>query len=172
MTTDTVRIVPPRVPFGPSLGRTPPGTGNGLVQGFRKAPAGAVSERHMRNGGKQSLITHVFEGLDVGKGLTPHGLKQSQGLLGHPLVNGFRRDVHRLAQLRDLRRSLGQGRVGLTPSANRHEGEEELTRTLRRPWDQAGATCGGFDVIGRKEVCEHGYRTAWTGRHGSLLGRV
>jgi hypothetical protein len=40
----------------------------------------------------------------------------------HPLVNGFRRDVHLLAQWRDLRRSLCQCRVGLTPSAKRHEG--------------------------------------------------
>ena len=172
MTQDTVLIVPHGVNFGPSFGRTPARAGAGLVQGFWQSKAGAVSEIHMRKGGKQSIITHVFEGLDFGKGLTEHGLKKSNGLLVHPLVNGFRRDVHLLAQWRDLRRSWCPCRVGLTPSATRHEGEEEFARHLRRTLDKAGATCRGFDVVGRQEVGSHGYRTACTGRHGSLPGMV
>ena len=62
------------------------------------------SPLNVGKGGKPSIITPVFEGLDVGEGLTPHGLKNSHGLLGHPLVTGVRRDVHLLAQWRDLRR--------------------------------------------------------------------
>jgi hypothetical protein len=47
-----------------------------------------------------------------------------------------------------------------------------LAGHLRRPFDQASTTCRGFDVVCRKEVCEHGDRTACTCSHGSLPEQV
>jgi hypothetical protein len=172
MTQETGLIVPPRLHVGPRLGRPPAGAGNSLGQGFGQANAGAVRAISMRQGGQQSLRTPGFEGLDFGQGLPQHGRKTGQGLLVPPLVHGFRRTVHLLAPWRERRRSWCPCRVGRTPRAKRHAGAEALAGTLRRPLDTAGATCRGFNLVGRKARCEPGYRPACTGRHGSLLGRV
>ena len=98
-------------------------------------------------------IAYVFQGLAFGKGLTDHILKKGHGLLVHALMNSFRRDCHILVPLRDLCRQLCQRRLGLTPGPKGHEGQKEFPRNLRRAFDKAGATCGGFDVVGSQEVC-------------------
>jgi hypothetical protein len=35
--------------------------------------------------------------------------------------------------------------------------------------DNAGATGGDCDIVGKKKVCEHGDCTAYISRHSSLL---
>jgi hypothetical protein len=157
---------------GPHCGRTPAGAGNGLVHGVWQATAGAVRELDRRQGGQQSIITPVFAGLDFGTGLTPQGLQNGHGLCVHPWVKGFRRNVHVLAPWRDRRRSWCPCRVGRTPRATPHAGAAAWACHRRRTLDKAAATDRGFEVVGRLELGEHGDRTAWTGRHGSLLGMV
>jgi hypothetical protein len=88
------------------------------------------------------------------------------------LMNGFRRYLHLLVPLRHLRRPWCQRRGGVTPGPKGDEGQKQCACQLRRAFDKAGAPRGGCDVVCSKAVCSHGYRTACTGSHGSLPGRV
>src|SRR5215475_8160162 len=76
-----------------------------------------------------------------------------QRTLVHALMDGFRRHLHLLVQLRHLRRQLRQRGGGVTPGPKGDEGQKQFAGQLRRAFDKAGATRGSFDSVGRKEVC-------------------
>src|SRR5713101_2807982 len=153
MTKGTAFIVPYSLNFGSSFCGTPSRTREGILETLWQSKACTIGEIYFCKVGKKSIIADVVEHLDFCKDLTNHILKKGKGLLVHPLMNGFRRDCHILAQLCDLRRQLCQRRFGLAPGPKGHEGQEEFARNLRRAFDKASATGCSFDVVGRKEVC-------------------
>ena len=172
MTQHPACIVPPRVHLGACWGRTPSRPGTRLVARVGQANAGAVSAIDVGTGGQPSRITPRVEGLDLGPGLTAHVLKTGDGLLVQALRHRCRRDVHRLAPWGDLCRPWPPRRRGLPPDPQGHQSQNECARHLRRALDNAGATGGGVAVVGSKQVCSHGARTACTRRPSSLLGMV
>jgi len=117
------------------------------MQTFWKLKTCTVSEIHLGKGGKQPVIADCFYGLYFCKRLTDHVLKKSQRTLVHALMNGFRRHLHLLVQLRHLRRQLRQRRCGVTPGPKGDEGQKQFAGQLRRAFDKAGATRGSFDVV-------------------------
>jgi hypothetical protein len=153
MVKQTAFIVPDSLNLGTGFRGTPSRTGKRLVEGVRQGKARAVSNIPLMKGRKQPIIPDWGEGLEFGEDLAEHVLQKGNGFLVHALMQGFGRDLYGLAQLGALRRQLGLGRLALTPSPKRHEGQKEFPRDLRRALDKAGAPGGGFDVVGRKKVC-------------------
>ena len=95
------------------------------MQTVGKCKPGTISEIHLGKGGKQPIIADFVYGLDFGKCLTEHVLEKSHGTLVHALMNGFRRHLHLLVQVRHLRRQLCQRRGGVTPGPKGDEGQKQ-----------------------------------------------
>jgi hypothetical protein len=74
----------------------------------------------------------------------------------HALMDGLRRHLDLLVQVRHFRRQLRQCRGGIIPGPKGDESQKQFAGQLRRTCDKASATCGVFDVVCRKEVCLHG----------------
>jgi len=145
-------IVPHGLHLGAGFGGTPSRAGKRLLEFVGQFKASAVSKIDFVKGRKQAIITYWSEGLEFCQDLSEHVLQKGNGFLVHALMNGFGRDLHRLAQWGALRRQLGSGRLALTPGPKRHQGQKEFPRDLRRALDKASASGGGFDVVGRKKV--------------------
>ena len=172
MVQQTACIIPDSLHRGAGFRGTPARTGHRRVEVVRECKASAVSHIPFMQGSKQPRIPDWGERWECGEDLSEHVLEKGQGFLVHALMHGFGRDRPGLAPWGALRRQVGQGRLALTPSPNRHEGQQECPRDLRRALDKTGTPGGGFEVGGGKKVCEHGYRTACTSRQSSLLRLV
>jgi hypothetical protein len=123
------------------------------VQTLGECKTCTISEIHLGKGGKQPVIADFFYGLYFGQRTPEHVLKKSQRTLVHALMDGFRRHLDLLVQLRRLRCQLRQRRGSVTPGPKGDEGQKQFACQLRRAFDKAGATRSSFDVVGRKEVC-------------------
>jgi hypothetical protein len=172
MTKHTAFIVPCDVNFGASFCGPPSRAWEEVLQTLRKTKACAVHSIHRGKVCKESIITDLVDGVYFCQGVTDHLLKKGLCSFVHALIHGFWRHLDMRAHLWHVRRQLGKGRLDVTPHPKGHQGQKECACQLRRAFDNAGAPGGGFDVVCRKAVCEHGYRTACTGRHGGLLGLV
>src|SRR5262245_66502314 len=102
MPQPTAFIVPHSLDFGPSCRRTPPRAGKELVQTVGESKTCTISKIHFSKVGKQPVIADFFSSLDFGKRSPEQVLKKSQRPLVHALMNGFRRYLHLLVQLRRL----------------------------------------------------------------------
>src|SRR5713101_7287940 len=147
MTKSTAFIVPHRLDFRSGFCRTPSRARKEIMQTFWKLKTGTVSEIHLGKVCEKPIIADFFYGLDFRQRLTDHVLKESKRTLVHALMNGFRRTLHLLVQWRHLRRQLRQRRGGVTPGPKGDEGQKQFAGQLRRAFDKAGATRGGFDVV-------------------------
>ena len=117
------------------------------MQTFWKLKTCTVSEIPLGKVGKQPIIANFFYGWYFCQRLTDHVLKKSKRPLVHALMNGFRRHLHLLVQLRHRRRQLRHRRGGVTPGPKGDEGQKQFAGQLRRAFAKAGAPRGGFDVV-------------------------
>src|SRR4029450_12448661 len=100
MLKDTAFIVPHRLDFCSGFCRTPARAREEIMQTFWQLKTCTVSEIHLGKEGKQPIIADCFYGLYFAQRLMDHVLKKSQRTLVHALMEGFRRHLHLLVQLR------------------------------------------------------------------------
>jgi hypothetical protein len=147
MIKDTTFIVPHRLDFGSGFCRAPSRAWKEIMQTVWQLKPCTVSEIHLSKIGKQPIITDFFYGLYFGQHLTDHVLKKRKRPLVHTLMDGFRRHLYLLVQVRHLRRQLRQCRCGIIPGPKGDESQKQFAGQLRRTFDKASATRGGFDVV-------------------------
>jgi hypothetical protein len=172
MTTDPVVIIPHGVDCGAGCRRPPPRAGPARVETGGEGKTCPLSERPLGKVGTQPVMADVCCGLALGQRLPEPVPPQSQRTLGHAWMDGCRSPRHRLVPWRPLRRPWRSCWGGVTPGPTGDEGQQQVAGPLRRACAQARATRGGFDSVGRKEVCYYGDRTTGTGGPGSLPGLV
>src|SRR5262245_35744793 len=153
MAKRTPFILPGQLNFGPSLGRTPSSPGKALFETVRKRKSRAVDEIDLGKAAKETVIAHVVEGSYEGQSFADHFLHKGNRPFVHALINGFRRYLDMLVDLRHFRRQLREGCFGITPDPEGDQGEEDFARNFRGPFDKAGLPCGSFKVFGGKEFC-------------------
>ena len=168
--TPTVLIVPHGLEWGAGWRRTPARAGPELVPAVGEGTPGTLSERPLAPGGTQPVRVDVCYGVDWGQRGRAQVLPQSPRTRGQALLAGGRRARPLLVHVRHRCRHVRQRWRGGTPGPKGAEGQKPCAGQRRRALDQASATRGSVESIGRQEVGEAGDRPVWTGGPGSLPG--
>jgi hypothetical protein len=108
---------------------------------------GTIGKIPLGKGGQEPIITPFVAGLDFGKRLAAQVLQKGKGVLVHTLIHCFRRHGPLLVPWRHLRGQWRARRVGIIPDAAGDQGQKDFARTFRGSFDQASATCRGFDIV-------------------------
>src|SRR5262245_13637785 len=96
----TMFILPHRLNFCPGFCGTPSRPRKEVFQAFRQSKSRAVAYIHLGKGAKETILADFVESLYFCKGLTDHLLKKGKSTFVHALMQGFRRHLQLIAQLR------------------------------------------------------------------------
>ncbi len=123
-----------------------------LLQARGQPKAGTVGDMHAGERRKNPLLTDRVARVELRERPRQQLLQNRHRPFRHPLLQCFRRNVHREVERRRFGGQVWHGRCGRTPSPTRDQRQKQVPGNLRRALHELGAPGPRLQLGARKEL--------------------